>query len=185
MPQAVVNAAHHSRRSPPVVVLLAAAGIGLTGISACSDGTSSPPTTTPTAPTAASSAVPTSAAATSAALCSAAADFRSATDAIGNLDANQVGVDGVRAALQNLETAGRNLVTAAGAQFRPDVENLTTALGSLRNTITSLRDQNSLSSRLGALAASVSEVEVAAVPIVESVQAGCPSVPSTESTPPS
>ena len=183
MPQAVVNAAHHSRRSPPVVVLLAAAGIGLTGISACSDGTSSPPATTPTAATAASSAVPTSAAPTSAALCSAAADFRSATGAIGNLDANQVGVDGVRAALQNLETAGRNLVTAAGAQFRPDVENLTTALGSLQDTITSLSDQNSLSSTLGALAASVSEVEVAAAPIVESVQAGCPSDPSTGSTP--
>jgi hypothetical protein len=91
----------------------------------------------------------------------------------------------VRAALQNLETAGRNLVTAAGAQFRPDVENLTTALGSLQDTITSLSDQNSLSSKLGALAASVSEVEVAAAPIVESVQAGCPSVPSTGSTPPS
>ena len=70
-------------------------GIGLTGIVACSSGTSSPPATTPTA---ASSAVPTSAAPTSAALCSAAADFRTATDAIGNLDANQVGVDGVKAA---------------------------------------------------------------------------------------
>ena len=184
MPRPVVNAPHNSRRSSPIVVLLAAAGIGLTGISACSSGTSSPPATTPTAAPA-SSAVPTSAAPTSAALCSAAADFRSATDAIGNLDANQVGVDGVRAALQNLETAGRNLVTAAGAQFRPDVENLTTALGSLQNTITSLSDQNSLSSKLGALAASVSEVEVAAAPIVESVQAGCPSVPSTGSTPPS
>jgi hypothetical protein len=180
MPRSVVNAPRNFRRSSPILVLLAAAGIGLTGISACSSGTSSPPATTPTA---ASSAVPTSAAPTSAALCSAAADFRTATDAIGDLDANQVGVDGVRAALQNLETAGRNLVTAAGAQFRPDVENLTTALGSLQDTITSLSDQNSLSSKLGALAASVSEVEVAAAPIVESVQAGCPSDPSTGSTP--
>jgi hypothetical protein len=134
----------------------------LTGIVACSSGTSSPPATTPTA---ASSAVPTSAAPTSAALCSAAADFRTATDATGNLDANQVGVDGVKAALPNLETAGRNLATAAEAQFRTDVENLTTALGSLQNTITSLSDQNSLSSKLGALAASVSEVGVAAAPL--------------------
>ena len=182
MPQPVDYAAHSCHRPSPIVVLLAAVGIGLTGIVACSSGTSSPPATTPTA---ASSAVPTSAAPTSAALCSAAADFRTATDAIGNLDANPVGVDGVKAALQNLETAGRNLVTAAGAQLRPDVENLTTALGSLQNTITSLSDQNSLSSKLGALAASVSEVEVAAAPIVESAQADCPSVPSTRSTPPS
>lgn len=182
MHQPVDDAAHHRRRPSPLVVLLAAAGIGLTGISACSSGTSSPPATTPTA---ASSAVPTSAAPTSAALCSAAADFRTATDAIGNLDANQVGVDGVKAALQNLETAGRNLATAAEAQFRPDVENLTTALGSLQDTITSLSDQSSLSSKLGALAASVSEVEVAAAPIMNSVEAGCPPVPSSESTPPS
>jgi hypothetical protein len=185
MPRSVVDVAHGSRRSSPLVVLLVVAGIGSAAISACSSGTSSPPATAPTAATAAVSAAPTPAAPTSAALCSAAADFRTATDAIGDLDAEQVGVEGVRAALQNLETAGRNLVTAAGAQFRPDVENLTTALGSLQNTITSLSDQNSLSSKLGALAASVSEVEVAAAPIVESVQAGCPSVPPTGSTPPS
>jgi hypothetical protein len=182
MPQSVDRAAHDRRRPSSLVVLLATAGIGLTGITGCSSGTSSPPATTPTA---ASSIVPTSAAPTSAALCSAAADFRTATDAIGDLDANQVGVDGVRAALQNLETAGRNLATAARDQFGPDVENLTTALGSLRDTITSVSDQNSLSSKLGALAASVAEVEVAAAPIVDSVEAGCPSEPSTGSTPPS
>ena len=59
MPQPIDSAAHSCRRPSPIVVLLAAAGIGLTGIAACSSGTSSPPATTPTA---ANSAVPTSAA---------------------------------------------------------------------------------------------------------------------------
>ncbi len=90
-----------------------------------------------------------------------------------------MGVDGVKAALENLQSAGRDLASAAGAQFGPDVDNLTTALGSLQGTLASLNDQTSLSTKLGALAASVGAVEAAAAPILNSARAGCPATPST------
>jgi hypothetical protein len=41
-----------------------------------------------------------------------------------------------------------------------------------------------VSTNLGKIAASVSVVEQAAQPIVESVRTGCPSVPSVEAPPP-
>jgi predicted trehalose synthase len=90
------------------------------------------------------------------------------------VDATKVGVDGAKAALQNLQSAGRDLATAAAAQFGPDVDNLTTALGSLQSTLASLTDQTSLSTKLGALTASVGAVEQAAAPILNSARAGCP-----------
>jgi hypothetical protein len=157
-----------------LVVRLGTASIfGLTAIVGCSGGASgpaaSPATVSATTPPTASSAAP-----TSAALCSAAAQFRAAAVAIGDVDAAEVGVDGVKAALQNLQSAGRDLATAAGAEFGPDVDNLTTALGSLQGTLGSLTDQNSLSTKFGALAASVGAVEQAAAPILNSARAGCP-----------
>ena len=94
----------------------------------------------------------------SAQLCSAAADFQAAANAIVALDATAVGVDGVRNSLQNLATAASNLRTAAQAQ-------------------------DSLSTNLGKIAASVAGVEQAAKPIVDSVRTGCPSVPPA-ATPP-
>jgi hypothetical protein len=152
-----------------VVLLGAAATFGLTAITGCSSG--APPATSPPA---ASSAAP-----ISAALCSAAVDFQTAANNLSNLDATKVGVDGVKAALQKLQTAGNNLAIAAKAQFGPDVGKLTTALRSLQNTVTSLIDQTSLSSKLGALTTSVSAVEQAAAPIMNAARAGCPSVPPT------
>jgi hypothetical protein len=95
------------RRPMALVVRLGTASIfGLTAIVGCSGGASgpaaSPATVSATTPPTASSAAP-----TSAALCSAAAQFRAAAVAIGDVDAAEVGVDGVKAALQNLQSAGR------------------------------------------------------------------------------
>jgi hypothetical protein len=56
-------------------------------------------------------------------------------------------------------------------------------LASLRGTIAGLTDQDSLSTNLGKIAASVGVVEQAAQPIVESVRTGCPSVPQVEAPP--
>jgi predicted trehalose synthase len=156
-----------------VVQLGAASIVGLTAIVGCSGGASGPPppaaTASATSPSTASSAAP-----TSAALCTAVTQFRAAAAAIGNVDAAKVGVDGVKAALGNLQSAGRELATAAGAQFGPDADNLSTALGSLQATLASLTDQTSLSTKFGALAASVGAVEQAAAPIVNSARTGCP-----------
>jgi hypothetical protein len=174
MPRPVGNAPPAGRGLWGLVVRLGAASIfGLTALLGCSGGASGSPTppatAAATAPPTASSAAP-----TSAALCSAAAQFRAAAAAIGNVDAAKVGVDGVKAALQNLQSAGRDLATAAGAQFGPDVNNLTTALGSLQETLATLTDQTSLSAKFGALAASVGAVEQAAAPILNSARASCP-----------
>ena len=113
----------------------------------------------------------------SAALCSAAAEFNAAVAAIGNIDAAKVGIDGVKAALQNLQSAGRDLAGAAQAQFDEG-----TADHSARITAGHPRlvtDQTSLSTKLGALAASVAAVQQAATPILNSARAGCPPTPST------
>ncbi len=183
-PRLVGHAPPAGRGSWALVVRLGAASIlGLTAIVGCSGGASGPPPTPPaaTSATAPPAASPTasSTAPASAALCSAAAQFRAAAAAIGNVDATKVGVDGVKAALQNLQSAGRGLATSAGAQFGPDVDNLTTALGALQGTLASLTDQTSLSTKLGALTASVAAVEQAAAPILNSARAGCPATPST------
>jgi hypothetical protein len=99
------------------------------------------------------------------------------------LDATKVGADGVKKALQDLETAGSNLIAAAKGQFGPQVAELETALASLKGTIAGLTDQDSLSTNLGKIAASVGVVEQAAKPIVDSVRTGCPSVPPVETPP--
>ena len=99
------------------------------------------------------------------------------------LDATQVGVDGVKKALQDLGTAADNLTTAAAAQFGPQVADLKRAVASLRGTIAGLSDQDSVSTNLGKIAASVGVVEQAAQPIVDSVRTGCPSVPAVEVPP--
>jgi hypothetical protein len=99
------------------------------------------------------------------------------------LDASAVGPEGVKKALQDLATAADNLETAAQAQFGPQVAELGKAIASLRGTIAGLSDQDSLSTNLGKIAASVSGVEQAAKAIVDSVRTGCPSVPPVETPP--
>jgi hypothetical protein len=119
----------------------------------------------------------------SAELCSAAAEFQTAANAIVTLNATQVGSDGVKKALQDLETAASNLRAAAQDQFGPQAAELERAVGALKGTIAGLTDQDSLSTNLGKIAASVGVVEQAAKPIVDSVRAGCPSVPPVEVPP--
>jgi hypothetical protein len=97
-----------------------------------------------------------------------------------DLDASKVGTEGVKTALQNLGSAGRNLAADAKEQFAPDVASLNQAIDTLQVTTSGLSDQNSLSAKLGALTASVSGVEQAAKPIMDSVRTGCTSVPPVE-----
>ena len=76
--------------------------------------------------------------------------------------------------------AAQNLTTAAKEQFGPQVAELEKAIASLRATLAGLSDQDSLSTNLGKIAASVGAVEQAARPIVDSVRTGCPAVPPAE-----
>jgi hypothetical protein len=147
--------------------LIAAALLALSG---CAGGTpAAPPATTPPPTTS-----------TSAALCAAAADFRTATSQLVEVDPAAVGLDGVKAALQNLGTAARELADAASAEFGPQAQDLNEAISALGSTVEGLQNQADLSSKLGEVATSVSEIEQAAAPIVDSAQTDCPS----NSTPP-
>lgn len=85
---------------------------------------------------------------------------------------------GVKSALQNLQTAASDLADAARGQFGPQVAELERAVASLQGTIAGLSSQDSLSTNLGKIASSVGAVEQAAKPILDSVRAGCPAVPS-------
>ena len=116
-------------------------------------------------------------------LCSAAAEFQTAANDIVTLDATKVGSDGVKKTLQNLETAAGNLWAAAQDQFGPQGAELQSAIASLKGTVAGLTDQDSLSTNLGKIAASVAGVEQAAKPIMDSVRTGCPSVPPAETPP--
>ena len=69
------------------------------------------------------------------------ANSETAANGIVHIDASAVGVDGVKAALQQLRTAGANLATAAGDQLAPQVDNLQQALNELQTTIGELSDQ--------------------------------------------
>lgn len=151
--------------------------LGLAVVAGCSAPPAAPPTTAPAPPA-------TSAPATySPELCTAAAQFQTAANAIIQLDATKVGAEGVKAGLQALADAGRNLITAAGSQFGPQVDALGQALASLQATIASIGDQTTLSAELGALTASVAQVETAAAPIIDSVRTGCSDVPPVQAPP--
>jgi hypothetical protein len=164
------------RRSTHALLVVTAA-LGCLVLAGCASESSAPPPPPP-APT----VVPTSAT-YSAQLCSAAAEFQTAANAIVTLDATKVGADGVKKALQDLETAASNLWAAAQDQFGPQGAELERAVASLKGTIAGLTDQDSLSTNLGKIAASVAGVEEAAKPIMDSVRTGCPSVPPVEIPP--
>jgi len=155
-----------------------AAALGCVVLAGCaSQSATAPP------PAVSTPAAPTSAAPLSSELCSAAAEYQTAANALLTLNATQVGTDGVKKALQDLETAANNLATAAQEQFGPQVQELEKAIASLRGTIAGLSDQDSVSTNLGKIAASVGVVEQAAKPIMDSVRSGCPSVPAVELPP--
>lgn len=153
-----------------------AAALACVAVAGCASG-GAPPPAAPPATTPATAAPP---ATYSATLCAAAAQFQTAANAIVQLDATKVGTEGVKAALQNLGSAGRNLANEAKEQFGPQVDNLNQAIETLQVTTSGLSDQNSVSAKLGALTASVSGVEQAAKPIMDSVRTGCTSVPPVE-----
>ena len=156
----------------PWIVVAALACLVLAG---CAGESPAPPPPPP-------SVVPTPAT-YSAQICSAAAEFQTAANAIVTLDATKVGADGVKKALQDLQTAASSLRTAAQEQLGPQGAELERAIASLRGTIAGLTSQDSLSTNLGKIAASVAGVEQAAKPIVDSVRTGCPSVPPVELPP--
>lgn len=156
---------------------VAAAVLGIAFVAGCS-APGAPPSAAP--PAATTSAPP---ATYSADLCDAATQFQTSANAIVQLDATTVGAEGVKTALQNLADAAQALVTAAESQFAPQVAELEQTLGSLQTTITGISDETTLSAKLGALTASVAQVEAAAKPIVDSVRNGCTGVPTVETPP--
>jgi hypothetical protein len=158
-----------------------AAVLACVAVAGCASGPAPAPAPAPPAATTPATAAPP--ATYSATLCAAATQFQTAANAIVHLDASKVGMDGVKAALQNLGSAGRNLANEAKEQFGPQVANLNQAIDTLQVTTAGLSDQNSLSAKLGALTASVSGVEQAAKPIMDSVRTGCTSVPPVETPP--
>jgi hypothetical protein len=163
-------------RSAPALAVRAGAAalLGLAVVAGCSAQPAAPPST-PAPPPTTSAPAPTT---YSPELCTAATEFQTAANALVQLDATKVGTEGVKAALQNLADAGRNLTGAAQAQFAPQVDGLEQALASLQTTIAGITDQASLSAKLGALTTSVAQVEAAAAPIVDSVRMGCSGVPT-------
>ena len=176
MPSTVGITERACRKATPARFVAAALGCVVLAGCASQSATAPPPAvSTPAAPT--------TAAPLSSELCSAAAEYQTAANAIVTLDASQVGTDGVKKALQDLETAAKNLGAAAQEQFGPQVAELERAIASLRGTIAGLSDQDSLSTNLGKIAASVGVVEQAAKPIMDSVRSGCPSVPQAEMPP--
>ena len=171
--------ARPTRRTGMRVGRIGAALMASVALAGCASESAAPPPPPPAATPA-----PVTPAALSPELCAAAAEYQQAANAIVTINATAVGTDGVKKALQDLETAANNLSAAAQEQFGPQVAELESAIASLRGTIAGLTDQDSLSANLGKIAASVSIVEQAAQPIVESVRTGCPSIPPVETPPP-
>jgi hypothetical protein len=165
---------HRGCRMSTRVARFIAAAIGCLALAACAGESPTPPPSPTATPTSATY---------SAELCAAAAEYQTAANAIVTLNASAAGAEGVKTALQNLQTAADNLQAAAQAQFGPQVAELERAIASLRGTIAGLSDQDSLSTNLGKITASVSAVEQAAKPIVDSVRTGCPSVPPVQTPP--
>ena len=148
-------------------------------LAGCANQTTASPPPTPSV----SPPVATSSPGFSPELCSAAAEYQKAANAIVTIDATKVGTEGVKAALQDLQTAASNLATAAREQFGPQVAELDKAIASLKETITGLSSQDSLSTNLGKIAASVSAVEQAAGSVVDNARTGCPTVPPVVAPP--
>ena len=95
-----------------------AAALGCVVLVGCASQSATAP------PQAVSTPAPTSTAPLSPELCSAAAQYQTAANALVTLNATQVGTDGVKKALQDLETAANNLAEAAQDQFGPQVQEL-------------------------------------------------------------
>jgi hypothetical protein len=158
-----------------VAARLTAGALGCLVLAGCGGAGS---TTSPTTSGVSSAASPSSAQ-YSVQLCAEAAEYQTAANAIAPLDVSAAGIDGVKPALLDLQTATDNLIAVASAenQFGPQVAELETASTSLDTTIAGLGGQNGAPADIGAVTASVSAVEQAAQPMMDSLRAGCPSVP--------
>jgi hypothetical protein len=154
---------------------LAAGALGCLVLAGCSGaGSTASPTTSGM-----STAVSPGSAQYSVQLCAEAAEYQTAANAIAPLDVSTAGIDGVKPALLDLQTATDNLIAVASAenQFGPQVAELEAASASLDTTVAGLGGQNGAPADIGAVTASVSAVEQAAQPMMDSLRAGCPSVP--------
>ena len=116
--------------------LIAAVVLGLAG---CTNAPATPPAPAPNT----TAATPTTPSA-DAALCAAAAEFQTATNQLVGIDAVAVGVNGVKAALQNVGTAAGHLADAAQSGFGPQVAALRQSVTALRSTVDGLQDQSDL-----------------------------------------
>jgi hypothetical protein len=163
-------------RKPTRLARYIAAGLGCLVLSACaSQSTTAPPAST------ASTASP----GYSVQLCSEAVTYQTAANDVLTLDVSKAGTEGVKQALLDLQTATNNLVAVAAneKQFGAQLPALDKASTSLDTTVEGLGSQADPSASLGEITSSVSAVDQAAKPIMDSLRAGCPSVPPAETPP--
>ncbi len=108
-----------------------------------------------------------------------------AANTMATIDASTAGSDAVEKAVLDLQTATDNLIAVAAAenQFGPQLAELEKASTSLDATIEGLPSQDSVSANLGEIMPSVTAVEQAAKPIMDSLRPGCPSVPPAVTPP--
>jgi hypothetical protein len=163
-----------ARRTRFRVARLIAAGLGCFVLVGCASQST-------TAPPASSTASQTY----SVQLCSEATTFQTAANNVATLDVSKAGTDGVKQALLDLQTATNNLIAVATneKQFGPQLPALEKASASLNVTTEGLGSQADPSASLGEITSSVTAVDQAAKPIMDSLRAGCPSVPPA-ATPP-
>jgi hypothetical protein len=156
------------------VIRAITAGLGCIVLAGCASQST-------TAPPASSSASPTY----SVQLCSEATTFQTAANDVATLDVSTAGTDGVKQALLDLQTATNNLIAVAAneKQFGGELPALEKAGASLDATIEGLGGQADPSASLGEITSSVTAVDQAAKPMMDSLRAGCPSVPPAETPP--
>ena len=151
--------------------LFIAAGLGCLVLAGCaSQSTTAPPASS------------TASATYSVQLCSEATTFQTAANDVATLDVSTAGTDGVKNALLDLQTATTNLIAVASneKQFSAQLPALEKASASLNATIQGLDSQSDPSATAAETTASVTAVDQAAKPMMDSLRSGCPSVPPAE-----
>jgi hypothetical protein len=167
-----------TRRRRTWVARIVVAAVGCLVFPGCAGQSSNSPAATPTASGPASTTY-------SVQLCSEAAEYQMAANTMATIDASTAGSDAVEKAVLDLQTATDNLIAVAAAenQFGPQLAELEKASTSLDATIEGLPSQDSVSANLGEIMPSVTAVEQAAKPIMDSLRPGCPPVPPAVTPP--
>jgi hypothetical protein len=170
-----------TRRRRTWVSRFVVAALGCLVFPGCAGQSSNSPAATPTA----SGPASTASATYSVQLCSEAAEYQMAANTMATIDATTAGSDAVEKAVLDLQTATDNLIAVAAAenQFGPQLAELEKASTSLDATIEGLPSQDNVPTNLGEITPSVTAVEQAAKPIINSLQSGCPSVPPAVTPP--